>query len=171
MCSDFASMCKGEIKPIKRQVSMEELESMIRKEKDAHVLKRLFFIRYRYEGDHVSVAAKKVMVDKCTGYDWQERWNEQGYPGLKPCFNGGAHMKLSDEQVEDLKKVLSEKGPVSTGEARLLILDRYGVEYTIKQVWVILKKFDMYHAKPLTRDYRKPADADKILKKPGPVSA
>lgn len=80
-------------------------------------------------------------------------------------------MKLSDWQVEDLKKVLGEKGPVSTGEARLLILERYGVEYTIKQVWVILKKFDMYHAKPRTRDYRKPVDADKILKKPGRLFA
>lgn len=159
-------MCKGEIIQIKRLVSLDELESLIGREKDVHVLRRLLFIKHRYEGDHVSVAAGKVMVDKCTDYDWQERWNEKGYEGLKPCFNGGVHMKLTDEQVEDLKKVLTGKGPVSTGEARLLILKKYNVEYTIKQVWVILNKLDMYHAKPRTRDYRKPADADKILKKP-----
>lgn len=115
----------------------------------------------------MSVAAGKVLVDKCTGYDWQGRWNQQGYEGLKPQYGGGAPMKLSDVQVEDLKKVLGEQGPVSTGEARLFILHKYGVEYTIKQVWVILNKFGMYHAKPRTRDYRKPMDADRILKKPG----
>jgi len=136
-------MCKGELIPIKRRVPMKHLESMIRQEKDPHVMKRLFFIKHRYKGDHVSVAAKKVLVDNCTGYDWQERWNKQGYLGLKPQYSGGAHMKLSDDQVEDLKKVLNDMGPVSTDEPRLLILHRYGVEYTIKQVWVILNKFDI----------------------------
>lgn len=160
-------MCRGEIIGVKRRVSLKRLESMIRVEKGPHVLKRLFFIKYRYEGDHVSVAAGKVLADKCTGYDWQERWNRQGYDGLKPLYSGGAPMKLSDEQVEDLKKVLGEQGPVSTGEARLLILHKYDVEYTIKQVWVILNKLGMYHAKPRTRDYRKPADAELILKKTG----
>jgi len=164
MGSVVVFMCRGEIIQVKRRVSLKQLESMIRVEKDPHVLKRLFFIKYRYEGDHVSVAAGKVLVDKCTGYDWQERWNQQGYPGLKPRYGGGACMKLSDVQVEDLKKVLLEKGPVSTGEAKLLILHKYGVEYTIKQVWVILNKLGMYHAKPRTRDYRKPADAIGILK-------
>jgi len=42
---------------------MKKLESLIRVEKDPPVLKRLFFIKHRYEGDHVSVAAKKVLVD------------------------------------------------------------------------------------------------------------
>lgn len=158
-------MCRGELIPVKRWVSLDVLGSMIRCEKDSRVLKRLLFIKHRYEGDHVSVAAGKVMADKSTGYEWQERWNECGYEGLKPHFKGGAPSKLDDEQKESLMEALREKGPIPTGEARKLILDKFGVSYSIKQVWVILKNFEMFHAKPYTKDYRKPDDCEGILKK------
>ncbi|MEM4066848.1 MAG: hypothetical protein QXV17_08310 [Candidatus Micrarchaeaceae archaeon] len=38
--------------------------------KDTRILKRLYFIRYRYEGDPVGTAAEKVGVYKMVAYQW-----------------------------------------------------------------------------------------------------
>ncbi len=60
---------------------------------------------------------------------------------------------------------LKEKDTWTTEEVRFLILKEFGVEYTLKQVRVIVKKFGMKYAKPFVLDYRKPPNAEKILKK------
>ncbi|MCL5731279.1 MAG: IS630 family transposase, partial [Candidatus Thermoplasmatota archaeon] len=51
-------MGRREIIPVQRKMSAEELEKRIKTlEKDTRVLKRLYFIRYRYQGDSVETAA------------------------------------------------------------------------------------------------------------------
>ena len=71
--------------PVQRKMTAEELEKLIKTlEKDTRVLKRLYFIRYRYQGDSVETAAEKVGVYKMVAYQWQDRWNEGGYDGIVP---------------------------------------------------------------------------------------
>ena len=56
-------MGRRETIPVQRKMSADELEQRIKTlEKDTRVLKRLYFIRYRYEGDSVETAAEKVGV-------------------------------------------------------------------------------------------------------------
>jgi transposase len=65
-----------------------------------------------------------------------------------------------------LKSLLEEKDNWTTKEAQELISKKLGVNYTQKQVRIILKKFGMNYAKPYPHDYRKPKNAKDILKKP-----
>ena len=44
-------------------------------------------------------------------------------------------------------------------------MDEFGVEYTLKQVRVILKGFKMKFGKPYQHDHRRPEDAEDLLKK------
>ena len=53
----------------------------------------------------------------------------------------------------------------TTEEVREFIFLKFEVEYTLKQIRIILKKFGMNHAKPYPHDYRKPKNAEDILKK------
>jgi transposase len=46
-----------------------------------------------------------------------------------------------------------------------MIYNEFNVEYTLKQIRVITKKFGMRYAKPFTMDYRRPPNAEEILKK------
>ena len=78
---------------------------------------------------------------------------------------GGRPSKLSESQREQLKLLLKEKDSWTTDEVRLLILNEFGVEYTLKQVRIIVKKLGMRYAKPFTLDYRKPPNSEEILKK------
>jgi len=160
-------MSKPEQIPIRRHESVDELDKRIKTlEKDAKILKRLYFIKYRYAGESVECAARQVGITKCVGYIWQTRWNEQGYAGLVPRFAGGRPSKLRGEQKEQLYTHLKERDDWTTNEIREYIRNAFGVEYTLKQVRIILRNFGMRYAKPYAHDYRRPADAEECLKKP-----
>jgi len=147
-------------------MNIEELYKRIKTlENDTKVLRRLYFIKYRYEGKTVSESARLVGITKRVGYIWQERWNEKGYEGLIPQYAGGRPSKLTDAQKERLIYLLKQTDTWTTEEVRELIFKEFNVEYTSKQIRIILKNTGMRYAKPFTHDYRRPKNAEEILKK------
>ena len=159
-------MVKTEMYPIKKWMGVDELNKQIKTlEKNVKVLKRLYFVKYRYSGDTVEVASKKIGVTKMMGYEWQRRWNKDGYTGLIPRYAGGRPSKLTDQHKEELKTLLKERNDWSTNEVMRLVKERYGVEYSLKQIRVILRGFGMKLGKPYPRDYRRPENAKEMLKK------
>jgi putative transposase len=159
-------MARSEEIVIERHMTVEDLTRQIRSlEKDAKVLKRLYFIKYRYEGFSVQESAERVGTSKQIGYGWQDRWNSEGYEGLRPKYAGGRPSKLSDEQKEILKSTLYKKDDWTTEEVRKLIFEDFGVTYSTKRVREILKGFGMKHGKPYYHDYRRPENAEERLKK------
>jgi putative transposase len=152
--------------PIQKHMTQDELQRRIKTlEINAKILKRLYFIKYRFEGASVEEASRLVGIAKPVGYIWQERWNEDGYKGLIPRYAGGRPSKLGPQQKENLILLLRQKDIWTTDEVRVLISNEFGVEYTQKQVRIIVKKVGMKYAKPFTYDYRKPDNAEEILKK------
>lgn len=150
---------------IDQKITLDELNSFIKHENNSRVLKRLYFIKFRYLGDSVEEATDKTGVTKKTGYYWQEAWNQGGYAALTPEFGGGRKSKLTDEQKNELRTLLEAKDYWTTREVLELIKAKYSVKYSQKQVGVILHSFNMYHSKPYTLDYRRPENAKEILKK------
>ena len=151
--------------PIDRKITLEEINVLIKHENNSRVLKRLYFVKFRFLRDSVEEATTKVGVTKKTGYYWQENWNKGGYAALIPNFGGGRESKLTNEQIKELKTLLENKDYWTTREVLELIKEKYGVKYSQKQIGVILHSFNMYHSKPYTLDYRRPENAEEILKK------
>lgn len=149
--------------PIEKHLTLEDINFRIKSlEKDTKVLKRVYFIKYRYEGHGVEEAAQLVCVSHNTAYIWQRRWNEFGYEGLIPKYAGGKPSKLSDSQKEQLEMKLKELNNWTTSEVRNLIFDEFKVEYSLKQVRMILKKYGMKYAKPYSHDFIKPENAEEV---------
>jgi len=110
-------------------------------------------------------AAETVGVSHQTGYNWQKRWNKEGPGGLVPKYAGGHPSKLTDEQKAALLEKLREKEDWTTAEVQHRIQSQFGVSYSLDQVRRILKSFGMFFGKPYPRDYRRPQDAEQVLKK------
>jgi putative transposase len=141
-------MPKPEQVSIRRCMVPEELDARIKGlEKYARILKRLRFIRYRYQGFSVETSAHLVGITKSVGYTWQKRWNECGYEGLIPRHGGGRPTKLSKVQKEQLKVLLCQRDRWTTSDVKDLINREFSVEYTPKQIRIILKKLGMSHAR------------------------
>jgi len=159
-------MTKTEQIHIVKHMTIEELNKHINSlEKNPKILRRLYFIKFRYGGHSVTIAAEMAGTSHNTGYDWQRRWNKEGYDGLKPKFGGGKPSKLSDEQKKDLVVKLKEKNNWTTQEVQNLIENEYDVVYSSKQIIVILRQFGMKYGKPYPQDYRRPENAEDNLKK------
>lgn len=159
-------MTRPEQISIQRCLSLEELNQRIKSlETDTKILKRLYFVKFRYQGESVEKASERVGITRMVGYLWQERWNEQGYEGLIPRYAGGRPSKLTPEQKKRLLELLHERENWTTEEVRHLIWREFEVEYTLKQVRIILRKAEMRYAKPFPKDHRRPPDAEDILKK------
>jgi transposase len=121
-------------------MGQEELQQRIKiLENDVKVLKRLYFIKNRYSGLTVEQASKLVGISKPVEYIWQSRWNEKGYDGLIPRYAGGRPSKLDQDQKDRLNQLLGQKSVWTTEEVRLLVEKEFGVEYTPKQIRIIVK--------------------------------
>lgn len=144
---------------VEKWITSEELKRCIReKEKEVKVLNRLYFMNYLYSGCSVPRASEKLGITKVTGYNWLKRWNEEGYEGLIPRFAGGRPSKLTDAEKSQLKELLQERDNWTTKEIRELIWDRFSVEYSLKQVGIILRSLGLKFGKNYPREYQRPKD-------------
>jgi len=148
----------------KRLISEEELEILIQKEGNLRIHQRLLFIRQLYMGANVEESCKRLCVSRQTGYTWLEKWNSDGPEALVPNFGGGRNPLLSESDKKRLKEILKSKGNWLTGEAKALIRKEFGVSYSERHVSRLLRSFGMHYSKPYANDFRRPENAEDILK-------
>jgi len=77
----------------------------------------------------------------------------------------GRRAWLSDENKKELEAMLKEKDTWKTREIQDLVKKELGVEYSSWQIRRIIKSFMMKYAKPMQKYYKKPKNAEEILKK------
>ena len=118
----------------------------------------------RYRGYSVTEASDALGINIQTGYNWQTAWNDRGVDSLIPKVSTGRPSSMTDDQKRLLMEQVSKKN-MTTNDVRRFISERMKIDYSEKQVHVILKKMGFRHAKPYPKDYRQPADAENILKK------
>ncbi|MFB6284061.1 MAG: IS630 family transposase [Halobacteria archaeon] len=146
-------------------MSKSELDEFVKgKRREAKIFERLLFIKYLYEDVSVPEASKRLEVSKNTGYNWLERWNEGGFEGLTPDYGGGRPTKLSDQEIDDLKEAVKEN-EWSTKEIHQYIKERYDVDYSLRNVYKLLRRMGLNLSKPYHKDYRRPEDAEERFKK------
>ena len=116
-------------------------------------------------GKNVSESCLSVGVSIATGYSWQERWNLEGYAGLIPKYGGGKPSKMTNQQKEALWEILHTKDHWTTNEVKQLIQLEFGISYSMDQTRRILRNFNMLFGKLYPQDYRRPPEAEEILKK------
>lgn len=153
---------------IEDHLTMKEINKLISELKiEVNLYKRLLFLKSLKKGDSVTHASELVGVNRGTGFRWIKQYNENGLDGLMPKYGGGRPSFLSDEQLKELKKILSDPNEnYSIHEVQALIKEKYNVEYSYKQVWeIVRKKLALNYSKPFPVYEYKPENAEKILKK------
>ncbi len=129
---------------IKKHIPQIELTKIIKEYAiRAKILKRLIFINLRYSGESVQKSCEIVGISQGTGYEWQERWNSEGYVGLVPKYAGGKPSKLSDKQKSELWETLHARDHWTVAEVKHLIQLKFGIDYSMDQIRRILKKYEM----------------------------
>lgn len=76
---------------------------------------------------------------------------------------GGRKPRLTGEQKQELRGFLQTREFWATEEIRELIKEEFNTQYSQQQIRRILRDFGMILSKPYPQDYRRPAEAERIL--------
>lgn len=121
-----------------------------------------FAITALEKGMHPDDVADLYDVGRSTVYNWRKEYKEKGSSALAVRNAPGRTPRLSDKQLEQLRKLVVGRDPrqLQFGSAmwtrqmvRDLIRREFGVGYTIQAVGVILRRMGLSPQKPLVRAY------------------
>ena len=145
----------------------EEIKALLKTEKDLSVKQKLSFLLFTGEDClDFEKAVEATGIEISTGYKWIKSWNKSGCKGFLPSTNrGGRPPKLTDKDLKDLRSILRSKDHWTTKEVTVLIREVFKRELSEDQVRRILRdKLGMRLSKPYPHDYRRPDNAEEILK-------
>jgi putative transposase len=100
------------------------------------IIKRVYFIRYRYLGFSVSQSAEKVGISRKTGYNWQKIWNNSSSKTDNDLFKnsnfGGPKSKLSNDDLIILKNLSTDN--MYAKDLKKSIKSEFDVNFSEKHV-------------------------------------
>ena len=121
---------------------MKEIDKRLKEYKPYYnMYLRYLVIKMVMEGYTRGEAAEHANVHRKTAENWVKLYNKNGIDGLEPNYsNCGLNCRLSDDQLEELKDIiLKSKNNYTIHKVKKLIKDKFDVDYTYKQTWVIVK--------------------------------
>lgn len=141
------------------------LKKLLKKEKDLKVRDRIRAILLLKKNYKQYEVAEIMGVTERTLYNWKTSYAKHGYEGLKDKPIPGRNTVLNTGDMKKLKGLLKKREYWATKEVRELIKNEFDIEFTLRHITRILRKLDMYYQKPYVNDYRRPDNAEDILKK------
>ena len=144
---------------------IKHIEKLIKKERDPQVRDRLRGVLLLKKGYTQGKVAEIMDVTTRTVYNWKNRYNQEGVEGLRNKPIPGRKTTLDESDMEKLRMLLEERDYWTSNQVRALIKEEFGVEFTTRHIPRILRKLGLKYQKPFVNDYRRPVDAEGILKK------
>ena len=134
---------------------LEQIINYIRTEKDVFIYRKLLFLLFTKLNYPLEFTSTILGVTEDTLITWFQQWNKNGYESLKKKSGQGRKSKLSDENWEEIRKIMSTRNDWTLPEISYIIETKYGVKYSLPHLAKLLKKkLNAHFAKPYSKDYR-----------------
>lgn len=132
---------------VNRGVSPDDIEQMMRSERDGRVRQRLLALKFIAGGQTIpEVAVRLEMAERCLR-KWTHRFNREGLPGLRDRPRSGQPPKLAPELAEDFQERVRQGAQEKDGVCALRGLDfqrilgeEYGAKYSLGGVYFLLHR-------------------------------
>ena len=160
---------KTENKKVVEHLTLNEMNDLLKEYRDSYeIYRHLLLIRMVFKGETISKASDNLNISRKTGERWIKDYNESGLDGLTSKYsNCGRKSLLTDEQKQYLKeKITGNEESYDLKKVKKLIKDEFGIDYSDKQVWVIIReKLNLNYGKPMLKYNTRPENAEESLKK------
>ena len=111
-----------------------------------------------------NLMAEIVGVSYETLYRWAKACSERGMEGLMPNFNGGRPSKLTVNQKLEFGNMLYlSDEELSMMEARELLKEKFGIEYSLSQVSNIIEELGFVYVSSRPEYLEAPENKEEIL--------
>lgn len=148
------------------QISLEKLQVMYDKEKNAKSKLRLLSAVHRKRGKSIDDIAYLLSKPRRTVHGWLTRFQKRGIDGKDSIKQPGRPAALTLTQRKNLVKDL-ERGPPhntsglwSTKELKGLLKRKYRVEFVNQHVWRMLVSLGFSMQRPRKQHYQKPGNEE-----------
>lgn len=152
-------------KNVKRHLSEEKIDELLRETEGEHRLRRAGFLKNIYQGDLIPGAADREGRSVTIGGRWVEAWNEGEIEGLMLSFGGGWPLKIDSEQQEGFVELLRNVQPWKSQEIQHLLIEEFDVEYSQSYLGTFLQDLGLSYAKPRPKCPHQPENPEEILEK------
>lgn len=116
---------------IKKDIPITEIRKVKRDlQKFVDLYEKITFIEEIYDDVSVKDAMEKRGKTPQTGYKWLKSWNDGGFDGLFRKDGSGRQSKLSDYQIQILRKNIVLKGLGTVSDIKDEIKKEFGVTYS-----------------------------------------
>lgn len=129
------------------------------------IYQRLIAMKLISEGFTLKHTAETINVTYQTVNRWAKTCESEGIKGLIPHFGGGKPSYLSDEEKVKLDKLIQKTPNMTLKDVHALILKEFNVNYSMKQIGVIVKKLNYNYSKAYPKFSKSPENSEEILKK------
>jgi len=147
---------------VEKHISAEELNSHIQDlEKTTKRLNQLYFIKALYGNCSVREACSQLDMPIRTGYNWLEKWNKKGLEGFNHKKGAGRPSFLSHNQLKEIHKFISHNDSLGTKEIHSFIKNKFGINYSLKQVRFIIKTLKDGHSEMFSKIHKNLKNAKK----------
>ncbi len=159
-------------------MNLTEIEELMKKQKNKRNYERLLAIRMLILGSKPDDIAEEINRSRATIYNWIALFSKNEWESLKYKPSSGKKPKLNLDDLAELRDVLETKTPKDIDflntdqeywdiEISLEFINGYfGTDYTYYGVWRVLReKLKFQYTKPYPKNYKRPDNADEILKK------
>ena len=149
-----------------KNMNKEELKKAISKYVGPHrTYQRLIAMQLIIDGNTHKQVAETLGVTYATINRWAKKCEKEGIEGLIPNFGGGRPSYLTDEQKEELNAFIQEQDYLDYKDLHELILRKYEVNYSMKQIGVLRKELGYNYPRRYPIFKQSPPNADEEIKK------
>lgn len=149
-----------------KNMSKDELNEQISKYTTPYrIYQRLIAMRLISEGHTLKDTAEILQVTYQTVNRWANKCESEGINGLIPNFGGGKPSYLTNEEKVILDNLIQKTPNMTMKDVHELILKNFNVDYSMKQVGIIVKNLGYNYSKAYPKFSKTPDNAEKILKK------
>lgn len=128
---------------LKKDLDLNEINTLLDNEKNIKVYKKLLYFKFKLM-DYTKIEACNLAgFPESSRYYLDDLWEKGGYYALVPNYGGGRKSKLNEKQKKDLEIKLNNGKSWLIEDAKKLIKDEYGVEYTYQGVKNLLDEFNI----------------------------
>lgn len=151
--------------------SPEQLQRLIRQQKDARLLLRLQVIRLAQQGQTAPQISQLLGVSRRQLQHWVHQYNIQGLDGLTDHRRGGNQRRLSDVQEQQVQDYLDQQaedphaGVRRAEDLRTWIHQHFGILYSLPGLYDLLHRLGYSCLMPRPRHHKADPTAQEAFKK------
>ena len=157
---------------ITQKVSLRELETFYRKEKQARIKERSLILIHSKEGKTTREIAMIVKKSPTSVSLWIRRFNKEGFAGLNNKPKAGRPTKAARGSFDSIKEDLDKSPEIfgytqqfwSTKLLKKHIKEHYKTEYTDRHIIRVFHNSGYSRIKPRPEDYRKDPAKKQVFK-------